>query len=739
MIFSYNWLQDYLKQKLPRPQKLAEVLTMHSFEVESVYPVKSHAAEGGVGAPLKAGQFNRVKRTGKDWVLDIDVLPNRAHDCLSHLGIARECAVLTNSKFQIPNSKLKEDKNLKAENFVKAEVKDREDCQRYTAAVIFGVKVEPSPKWIQEKLKTCGLKPINNIVDITNYVMLETGQPIHAFDLDKVSGIQNQKSKVKNQKYKLKIKKIIVRRAKKGEEIKTLDNKIYKLNEDILVIADEKEPIAIAGIKGGVSTGIDSKTKNIIVEAANFNPRIIRRASQKLKLRTDASWRFENGIDPNLIDFAQKRVCSLIQEISGGKIARGMVDFYPQKARPKKIRLNLDYLEKLLGVKISRKKVKKIFKKLGFKIKELSTSALEVEVPTFRLDISIQEDLIEEVGRIFGFQNIPSVLPKTALIPPEKNEEIFWQREVQNILKEQGFTEVYNYSFIGEREKEIFGWQDAEVLELANPISSFNKYLRASLIPNLLKNVKENLKFFDEIKIFELGKIFRKFQIQNFKFQEKKMLTGVLVKKNLNNEGFYELKGIVDSLLNKLGISSVWYDDYLPASPCEARQAGQPTPEESKINLWHPKKCAEIKSDGEELGFLGEIHPKLTENLEIKERVFVFDLDFEKLQKLAWEEHEYRPISSYPAAVRDLAVLVPQGTKVVEVLNKINKTGGKLVRDVDLFDIYQGEAIPEGKENFAFHIIYQAEDRTLSSEEIDRIHQRIIKAVEENPEWEVRK
>jgi len=436
MIFSYNWLKDYIKGKMPSPKKLAELLTLHSFEVEE------------------------VKKVGKDWVLDIDVLPNRACDCFSHIGIAREIAVITNSKLKTQNSKLQlKTQKFNAKDFIKIEVKNREDCPRYTAKVILDVKVKSSPKWIQERLKACGLQPINNIVDITNYVMLETGQPIHAFDFDKIKSL-SPKSQVPNPKQipnsKFQKKKIIVRRAKKGEKITALDNKTYTLDEDILVIADTQEPIAIAGIKGGESTAIDSKTKNIIIEAANFSPQVIRRASRKLKLRTDASWRFENGVDPNLIDFAQERVCSLIQKIAGGKVTQGMVDFYPKKVLPKKIKLDLDYVEKLLGVRIPQKEIIKILKSLGLKIENWKLKILTVEVPTRRLDISIQEDLIEEIGRIVGFQNIPSVFPQTSLIPPERNEEIFWQRNCQDILKEQGFTEVYNYSFIGEQEKEIF-------------------------------------------------------------------------------------------------------------------------------------------------------------------------------------------------------------------------------------------------------------------------------------------
>ncbi len=698
MIFSYLLLKDYIKGRLPSPKKMADLLTFHSFEVEN------------------------IEKKGRDWLLDIDVLPNRAPDCLSHIGIAREVAVVTGSKLQVPKFKLKEANDLKTKDFLKVEVKNKNDCPRYTAKVILGVKIGPSPKWLKERLKACGLQPINNVVDITNYVMLETGQPVHAFDLDKVN------------------KKIIVRRANRGEKIKALDDKIYQLDKDILVIADEKKPIAIAGIKGGEDTCIDSKTKNIIIEAANFNQRVTRIASKKLKLKTDASWRFENGVSPTLVDFAQQRVSYLIQKIAGGKVAHGLIDFYPNKQKPSRVKLNLNYLERLLGVKIPVGKTIRILKSLDFKILEKGTQKIEVEAPSFRQDILIEEDLIEEVGRIAGFKNISSLFPQVALIPPKRNEEIFWERICKNILKESRFSEVYNYSFIGEREKDVFNFKEKELLELQNPTSVFNRYLRPSLIPNLLKNIRENFKWFDEIKIFEIGKIFKEIKDSSVRMSsltgkkepkiislEKKMLSGVLARKGLGDEGFYELKGIVDSLLAKLGISSVWYDDV------------GATPEDSKANLWHPQKSAEIKSDGEEIGFLGEIHPGILEDLKIKEKIFVFDLDFEKLYKLASEEHEYRPISVHPAAVRDLAVLVPRGTKVVEVLNKINEAGGKLVRDVDLFDIYTGEGISEGKENFAFHIIYQAEDRTLSSKEIDEIHQKIIENLEKNLSWEVRK
>jgi len=675
MVFSYNWLQSFFQKKLPKPEKLAEFLTMKAFEV------------------------SEVRKAGKDFVLDIDILPNRAGDCFSHQGIAREIAAITGLIYRGSTSMVSEDKNLKAKDFVGVEVKNKVACPRYTAGVVTDVKVGPSPKWIRERLKVCGLRPINNVVDIANYVMLETGQPLHAFDDQKLEG-----------------EKIIVRFAKNREKIVTLDEEKYDLNENILVIADAKKPVAIAGIKGGKIPEIDKKTKIIVLESANFDSRVVRRGSQKLDLKTDASWRFEHGLDPNLTEMAINRAAYLIQKIAKGKVAKGLIDFYPKKVLPKRVKLDLDYLEKLLGIKIPVREIKNIFKRLDLQIIEAKPRYLLVKVPTRRLDISLPEDLIEEIGRIYGYQKIKAAFPTATLIPPKRNIEIFWGDMTKNILKEAGFTEVYNYSFFGEKEAKLFGYEKKDLIELENPLSGEQKYLRASLIPNLLKNIEKNFRYFPEIKIFELGKTSQKPNL------EKRALTGVIT-----GDAFYQAKGMVDLLLNKLGISNIWYDSW------------QPTPEQTKFSIWHPKKCAEIKIDGEEVGFLGEISPRVLHSLDFQGKVVLFDIDFEKLSKISSEEHEYQPISKFPAAVRDIAILVPRQIRVEEVLNKIEAVGGRLIRDIDLFDIYEGEEIPRGKKNLAFHLIYQAEDRTLSSKEIDQIQNKIILALEKEIGWEIRK
>ncbi len=678
MKISYNWLKDYIK-KLPKPEKLAEILTMHSFEVKE------------------------INKVGKDRVLDIDILPNRAHDCLSHIGVAKECAALLKLKIKDKKIQPKADppRAGKTSDFVSVEIKDKELCPRYCARYISGVKVGPSPIWLKDRLEAIGQKSINNIVDVSNYVMLETGQPLHAFDLDKLSGNQ-----------------IIVRKAKKGEKILTLDNEKYDLDESTLVIADAKEPVAIAGIKGGKKAEISKNTKTIILESANFNPTNIYLGSKKLGLKTEASLRFEHGLDPNSASQAIDRLASLICGIGGGKIARGMVDIYPKQIKPKKIGIRLAKINSVSGINFSEKEIVKIFNLLGFKTKKINQQFL-VEVPTCRLDIELPEDLIEEVGRIYGYQKIPSKLPLGALAPAKVDDSLRIITKAKNILESLGLTEVYNYSFVGENDLKKLGLEPKNYIELENPLSSDLKYLRKDLIINLLKNIRDNFRYFSEVRLFELGKVYFK--------KEKTMLAGIIGSKtSFGSKLFYESKGIVDSLLNKLGISNQWYDDYKATSDWT-----------DKI-FWDFSKSAEIKLDDKEIGFFGEINPLALSKFDITGQVAAFYIDFELLTQSVEEELIYEPPSKFPAAVRDIAVLVNLNDRVTAVLNVINASGGKLVQDVDLFDMYEGEEIPEGKKNLAFHIIYQAQDRTLTDDEVDGIHEKIVHALERRG-WEVRK
>ncbi|MBM3257756.1 MAG: phenylalanine--tRNA ligase subunit beta [Candidatus Nealsonbacteria bacterium] len=672
MLFSYNWLQSFFGKKLPHANQLAELLTKHFAEVEE------------------------VKKKGNDYIFNIDIRPNRAPDCFSHIGVAREISAILN--YSIKNLTLSKNEGKKQAS-VKVEVAAKEACPRYTARMINNIKIGPSPKWLSDELKICGLRPINNIVDIANYVMLETGQPLHAFDADKLAG-----------------GKIVVRFAKDKERIISLEDQKFNLSPDVLVIADNAHPIAIAGIKGGKSPEIGKSTKTIVLESANFNPQVVRKGSKKLNLKTDASLRFEHGIDPNLTETAVNRAAVLIEKIAGGKIIGSLIDVYSKKVLPKTIKLDLLYVDRLLGVKIPPFEIKKILERLGFKVQGLRAKMFKVIVPTFRLDISLPEDLIEEIGRIYGYDRIPSLPPFSSLVPAKRNLSVFWEDFVKNALKEVGFSEVYNYSFFGEKESRLFGYKEKELVEVENPLNQEYKYLRTSLIPGLLKNIEKNARNFNNFKIFELGKVFKPRSL------EARQLSGLVL-----DEGFYYLKGIVDLVFEKLGITDIWYDEH------------QPIPEKSKQSIWHIKKCAEIKVADNKIGFLGEISPRILNNLQIKNKAVLFDIDFEKLSLLSSEEQEYRPISRFPSAVRDIAILVPKGIKVAQILNKIYEAGGKEVRDVELFDFYEGKEMPQGKKNLAFHIIYQAEDRTLSSSEIDSLQKSVVASLEKEQGWQIRK
>ena len=642
MKFSYNWLQEHIKEKLPRPDKMVDLLTMHAFEIED------------------------VKKLGQDHIFDIDVLANRGADCLNYFGMAREIGAVSGKTL----------KQLKTKKLKKVSGKDLKviiDCSlvpRYSAMVVRDVKVGPSPLWLKKRLESAGVKSINNMVDLTNFIMLEIGQPLHAFDYDKIS---NQE--------------MILRLSRKGEKLVTLDGKEHLLDQGILVIESGKKLIDLVGIMGGELAKVDSQTQNIVFQAGSFDRWTIYKASKKLNCLTEAANIYIHGTDPNSTVFALERVNYLLD---CGKITN-FIDIYPKKAFPRKIRLDLDYLEKILGLRIPLSEVKIILKRLGFKINNMI-----VEVPTQRLDINIPEDLIEEVGRIYGYDKIPASFPSASLIPALKNEEVVLENLIKDSLKEIGFSEVYNYSFINDKDVKDFGYKN--LIELENPISAEQKYLRPSLIPNLLKNIKNNSRHLvfknKELKMFEIGRVFEAPSI------EQKNVSGIVS----GPDSFLVAKGACDHILERISISNAWYDDV-------------------GVN-----KSAEIKSGNKTIGFIDLISG-----------VSVFNFDFHKLYELSSEEKVYQPISCYPAAIRDIAILVPQKTKVVEVLNKINAIGGSLIQDIDLFDIYEGKELPQGKKNLAFHVIYQSDAKTLSSVEIDNIHNKIFKALEEDPSWKVRK
>ena len=658
MTVSYNWLQSYFKSPLPRPENLAEILTMHSFEVES------------------------VEKKGNDYVLNIDVLPDRAGDCLSHLGIARELSALLDKKMTVPSFKLKENKE-KIKDYLSIKVESK-DCLRYTARVMTNVKVKPSPKWLKERLNACGQNSINNVVDATNYIMLEMGQPLHAFDYEKTG------------------KEIIVRKAKKGEKLLTLSDKEYVLDENVLLIADSKKALALAGIKGGKSAEITEKTETIVLESANFNHKLISQTARRLNLRTDASIRFENNIDPNLTEEAIDRVAALISDLSGAEIVSGKIDAYKEKLKPWAIKLKTSDVGRLIGVDISKTEITKILGKLGFGVK-IAGEILTAKVPTFRQDVTIPEGVIEEVGRVYGYDKVLLNLPCFSE-PALRNDDIFWQNRTKDYMKELGFVESYNYSFIGDEEEVVFGLKGTEI---SNPVSNYYKYLRTTAIPQMAKTVKENSKFFKELKVFELGKVFLP--------EEKMVLSGTIL-----GGSFASVKGSLNELFDKLGLEKVSFSSI------------------ANDKIWHAKKTAEIKIKGKTVGYAGHLSSDLIDILGMEDAVF-FEIDFDQLQKQCSENKEYKQISYHPPALRDISGIVPEEIKVEEAAEAIRNSSNNLLKSVEVFDVYKGKGIPSDKKSISFHLTYQSDEKTLDAKTIDGMVSDLLNKLKQTINWEERK
>ncbi|MCX6790889.1 MAG: phenylalanine--tRNA ligase subunit beta [Candidatus Gribaldobacteria bacterium] len=701
MKFSYNWICEYLQGEVPSAKEVAELLMFHSFEVES------------------------VEKSGADFVLDIKVLPNRICDCSSHIGIAREVAsiaglklkILASAKsfgFEIPRSARNDSGMLlkiKSKNLA-VKIENPKDCLRYTGQIIKNIKVGESPQWLKDRLISLGLKPINNIVDATNYIMLETGQPLHAFDLDKING------------------GIIVRRAKKGEKIATLDKEksAFDLDENILVIADAQKPIAIAGIKGGVETGIDENTKNIIIEAANFYGPLVRKASQKLKLKTDASLRFENWLGPDLIDGAQNRAKGLVLDLAGGEANLKIIDAYPKKALPKKIKLDLEYVAKVLGETVKTAQVIKILNSLDFKTKTVGNK-LEVEVPSRRMDVNLKEDLIEEIGRMIGYEKIEAKMPIGALNIPATDKVLILEEKIKDYFTAASFNEVINYSFVSKEDLATFRVKDPDlVIELENPLSQLTQYLRPALSVNLLKTANENLKYTKKVRLFEVGKIYQ--QNSGSEILETKFLGGVIAGNLANEKDFFVLKGVLEEIISRVSSEKITWAKF--------SKPGQKIYNENKTAI------LKIGKEKETVGVLGEIHPSILEALNFNENYCVFDIDLDKLLKFVTLSRTYLSIAQSQPVERDLSLWVPENIETETILDGIEEEANKIKKEdekITVFLVGVDKEIAKSvqKINVVVRINYQATNRGLFWEEIKPRWDKIITALESREGWEVRK
>lgn len=636
-------------------------------------------------------------------------------DLWSHYGMARDISAFLNVKTTKKFEQIKNIKIVTDEEKEKLEVKveDFKLCPRYMGVIMDGIKIDASPKWLQDRLISVGVRPINNIVDITNYVMMELGQPMHAFD-------------------KKLVDKIIVRSAGENEEIETLDGENRKLNKNVLVIADSKKAIAVAGVMGGSNSEISDETDTIIFESANFDFFSIRKTSQKLGLRTEASVRFEKALDPNLAETALARATELVKEIiPGAKVISKLADEKKINSNQEPINFSLEWLSKFLGQDFKKGELEEILKRLGFDIQE-KDERFSVVAPTWRAskDIAIKEDVAEEIARIYGFNEIITTRPEVLLQAPEKNKELELINKIKFLLAGgPAINEVYNYSFVNEELLRKLNINFSDYIKLANPISAQHTMLRQNLAPNLFLNVKTNQPRFEQIKIFEIGSTY--FSItgeinkdfegkEKLPYQEKKL--GILIAGNTGDEVFGKVKGAVDYLMLNLNLKN----EYNLAG-------GEVAP------AWAAKKrTAKIKIGQRLIGFVSVLDKKNAQNLGIKKDVAIAEIGMKDLCDIVanQEDKVYREIDKFPPVVRDLAFVVNDNVLYNDIKEEIINFH-QYIKEVELFDVYQGEKIGEGNKNLAFHVVYQA-DRTLTAKEIDGLQEGLIKIMEKKFDAKIR-
>jgi len=626
-----------------------------------------------------------------DKIVEFEITNNRP-DCLSMLGIAREVAATFGKKMKYPSIEVSGNRD-DVSDYISVSVEDKDLCPRFAVKVIKNVKIESSPQWMQDRLLKAGIRPINNIVDITNYVMLETGNPMHAYDLNMLDG-----------------NKIIVRRARNGEKIVTLDEVERKLDNETLVIADANKPVGIAGIMGGYNSEIEEGTKTIVFECAIFEPVNVRLSSKKLGLRTEASSRFEKGIDMESVEFAINRACYLVEQLKAGEVVGGMIDIYPVKKEKKVIDFKIDRVKWLLGVDISVNKVKEILESLEFKVS--GEDILKVEVPSFRDDVAIEADLIEEIARIYGYDNIPSKLMDTIFTPGGRDNKQKIRQMTRNNLAAQGLFEIYTYSFVS---PSVFNQINLraenplrKAIRLLNPLGEDQSIMRTTLIPNMLEVISRNYnrKIADGM-FYELSKVYLadELPLKDLANERDTLTIGIY-----GNVDFYDLKGITENLLSELNISNY---RMLP----------------SNHESFHPGRTAELLINNKRIGYLGEIHPEVLDNYDIPVRVYIAEFNFEEIMAHAKLDIKYKPLPKYPSIERDIAIVVTEDITAGQVEEIIRNKGGKLVEEVELFDIYRGSQIEEGYKSMAYRIVYRSNEKTLTDDDIAKVHDKIINSL----------
>ena len=623
-------------------------------------------------------------------------------DLWSHQGFAREIGALLGKPVKDPVDISIADK-LENKEKLSVKILNPESAPRYSGLVVKGIKIEESPSWLKANVSSIGMRPINNIVDITNYVMAELGEPMHAFDRKKLKGDE-----------------IIVRMAKNGESLMTLDGQEFKLNKEDIVISDKSGAIALAGVMGGGNSEIDEKTTEIVLEAANFNPVNIRKTATRYNQRTEAAIRFEKSLSPELTSAAIIRCYELIKLIIPGSEATSkIIDDFPVKSEKISIETTTDFIRKRLGQEISDKRIIDILESLDFKLK-VNGSNLNIDVPHYRAtkDISIPEDIVEEVGRIFGYDNIKPIAPIVPCITPRQNRFRIFERTVKDILtKHADMIEVSGYSFVGEETLNKLNINEEKELFLSNPLSQEQDRLRRSLFPNIIGNVELNLRYNDEFKIYEMGRVYLKNNRKSSELAtEKTMVTGAIFKKLTDHSIFYSSRNIITTLLEKLK-----FEDYklIPDS-------------EDIPSYAHPARTLKLMTGKKNAGYIFELHPEISEKLEITGHVAIFDIDLDILFEAAKSEMEFVELQKFPEVPFEISVIADKFTYADEVCSIIKKSSKDLIKSVDVISIYEGEQIPDGKKSISIKIIFVSKKKTLATDEVNNLQNGVIKSLEKD-------
>ena len=639
----------------------------------------------------------------KEDIIDFEITPNRP-DCLSIEGLGREVAVSLGKEFINPRKNIDE---LKVENKeeiegVKVDITAPDLCYRYIARVIKNVKIGPSPDWMVRRLRACGIRSINNIVDITNYVMLEMGEPMHAFNLDSIEG-----------------KHIIVRRAQKGEKIVTLDEQERILDENDLVISDKEKALAIAGIMGGINSGIDADTQTLVFECAVFNGGNIRKTSKKIGLRTDSSSRFEKGLSSENALRAINRAVELVETIGAGEAVDGKIDVYPTKQKINEIKLEPEKINSLLGTNISENEMIEILNKLDIKVENGIARA-----PYFRMDLECRADIAEEIVRFYGYDKLETTLITADTTLGIRNKEQKIEKKIKQVLVNSGLSEIYTYGFVSDKDLEkskISEQLKAVAIEVMNPLSDEYKLMRPTTIPSMMQILAGNYnKKNSNVKLFDLSRSYKnmKNEVQQGEvpLQENILTIGMYGE----DVDFYTLKGLLENILEAVGVNRFEIE------------------KETANSSYHPGRCAKVKVGIDEIGVLGEVHPQVLENYGIEKRAYLLEVNVTKIAKYAKTNKKYVEVPKFPAVERDIAIIVDESVEVGQIEKIIVKQGKKLLESIKLFDIYRDEKIGENKKSVAYALTFRDKSKTLSDDEINTIMSNIIANLEKTLDAKLR-